>query len=45
MEEVVRKKMKEGNKEKKLRVHVWRRKKEAKKKTKKKEICIKNKIK
>ena len=32
MEEVVRKKMKEGNKEKKLRVHVWRRKKEGKKK-------------
>ena len=44
MEEVVRKKMKEGNKEKKLRVHVWRRKKEGKKR-KKKEICIKNKIK
>ena len=42
--EVVRKKMKEGNKEKKLRVHVWRRKKEGKKR-KKKEICIKNKIK
>ena len=32
MEEVVGKKMKEGNKEKKLRVHVWRRKKEGKKK-------------
>ena len=44
VEEVVRKKMKEGNKEKKLRVHVWRRKKDGKKR-KKKEICIKNKIK
>ena len=31
MEEVVGKNRKEGNKEKKLRVHVWRRKKEGKK--------------
>ena len=42
MEEVVRKNMKEGNKEKKLRVRVWRRKKEGKKR-KKKEIWIKKK--
>ena len=32
VEEVVGKKMKERNKEKKLRVRVWRRKKEGKKK-------------
>ena len=31
MEEVVGKKRKEGNKEKKVRVRVWRRKKEGKK--------------
>ena len=36
MEEVVGKNMKEGNKEKKLRVLVWRRKKEGKKRRKKK---------
>ena len=42
MEEVVGKKRKEGNKEKKeVRVCVWRRKKEGEKK---KEIWIKNKI-
>ena len=41
---MVRKKTKEGNKEKKVRAPVWRRKKEGKKR-KKKEICIKNKIK
>ena len=45
MEEVVGKNMKEGNKEKKLRVLMWRRKKEEKKKKEKKEIWIKNKIK
>ena len=48
MEEVVGKKRKEGNKEKKkVRVRVWRRKKQGKKKEgKKKEIWIKkNKIK
>ena len=37
MEEVAGKKRKEGNKEKKLRVRVWRRKKEGKKKNEKKE--------
>ena len=31
MDEVVGKNRKEGNKEKKLRVHVWRRKKDGKK--------------
>ena len=36
MEEVVRKNMKEGNKEKKLRGLMWRRKKEGKKRRKKK---------
>ena len=35
MEEVVGKKRKEGNKEKKVRVHVWRRKKEEKRREKK----------
>ena len=42
MEEVVGKKRKEGNKEKKVRVRVWRRKKEGKKRRrkKKKEIWI-----
>ena len=42
MEEVEGKKRKEGNKEKKLRVRVWRRKKRRKKEGKKeKEIWIK----
>ena len=45
MEEVVGQKMKEGNKEKKLRVRVWRRKKEGKKKKEKKEGNMDKKIK
>ena len=45
MEEVVRKNMKEGNKEKKIKGTCVEEKKRGKKKKKKKEIWIKNKIK
>ena len=45
MEEVVKKKMKEVNKEKKIKGTCVEEKKRRKKKRKKKEICIKNKIK